>query len=42
MDEVPLNLLVVNADRCRANLEQISQSRPDSGVELGNFQYEGL
>ena len=25
-------------DRCRANLEQISQPRPDSGLDLNNFQ----
>jgi len=28
--------------RCRANLEQIRRSRPDSGLGLSHFQYENL
>ena len=28
--------------RCRANLEHISQSRPESGLGLSHFQYESL
>ena len=28
--------------RCRANLAQISQSRPDSGLDLSHFQCESL
>ena len=28
--------------RCRANMEQVSQSRPDSGLSLSHFQYECL
>jgi hypothetical protein len=28
--------------RCRANVEQMSQSRPDSGLGLSNFQFESL
>ena len=31
-----------NPYRCRANLEQISQSRPDSGLGLNHFQYRSL
>ena len=28
--------------RCRANLVQIRQTRPDSGLGLSHFQYESL